>query len=736
MIGLSDKNAPNVIPLKKEYTIWGKKFIFESGKLGLLSQGSVSISDDADNVIFTSVGLKESGVNEKADFFPLVVDYQEKFYATGKIGGNRFNRREGRPSEAATLTSRLIDRPIRPMFPKGFINDTQVIVTALSSNGIQDVGFYGITWASLGLLMSGAPFEGPIAWVRIIQTFDGRFIFNPTFEEETAAKLVLLVAWTSDAITMVESGGKEVSQSEMMAGLKYAHTLIKELCVAQNDFIVLYKEKFGIPEIKAYYNLPDESLFAAVSEYLTEDKLAFLYGLGKIDFHHGLETLEADVKQYLLEKWVISEGDEEGSLGEHVYKKVKQVMRKNILEQEKRLDLRKLDEVRQIKCETSLLPRVHGSGLFQRGMTQVLSIATLGGPDDVQTIDDMFEETSKRYIHHYNFPPYSVWEVRMLRWVGRREIGHGNLAQKALEPVLPSETDFPYMVRVVSETMTCNGSSSMASVCGSTLALMNAWVPISAPVWGIAMGMVYDEATWKYKILSDIQAQEDFLWDMDFKVTMTPAGITAMQLDVKIPWLSFEVFEKAFHQARTGIDMILGEMLKVQPSVAPNLSPYAPLLMSIQVPVEKIRAVIGKGGENVQRMEKDYGVSISIADDGVTTITAKSQSGGQKAIDEIAQMIWEPVVWYKWNGKVVKIIDGTWAIVEFRGKSGMIHISKLAPTRVVKVEDIVKVWDEVEFEVIEVNLEKGRIGLKKKFDPLPEAPKPVPAPEQEKKTEN
>lgn len=248
------------------------------------------------------------------------------------------------------------------------------------------------------------------------------------------------------------------------------------------------------------------------------------------------------------------------------------------------------------------------------------------------------------------------------------------------------------------------------------------------------MGMVYDEATWKYKILSDIQAQEDFLWDMDFKVTMTPAGITAMQLDVKIPWLSFEVFEKAFHQARTGIDMILGEMLKVQPSVAPNLSPYAPLLMSIQVPVEKIRAVIGKGGENVQRMEKDYGVSISIADDGVTTITAKSQSGGQKAIDEIAQMIWEPVVWYKGNGKVVKIIDGTWAIVEFRGKSGMIHISKLAPTRVVKVEDIVKVWDEVEFEVIEVNIEKGRIGLKKKFDPLPEAPKP--APEQEKKTEN
>lgn len=736
MIGLSDKNAPNVIPLKKEYTIWGKKFIFESGKLGLLSQGSVSISDDADNVIFTSVGLKESGVNEKADFFPLVVDYQEKFYATGKIGGNRFNRREGRPSEAATLTSRLIDRPIRPMFPKGFINDTQVIVTALSSNGIQDVGFYGITWASLGLLMSGAPFEGPIAWVRIIQTFDGRFIFNPTFEEETAAKLVLLVAWTSDAITMVESGGKEVSQSEMMTGLKYAHTLIKELCVAQNDFIALYKEKFGIPEIKAYYNLPDESVFAAVSEYLTEDKLAFLYGLGKIDFHHGLETLEADVKQYLLEKWVISEGDEEGSLGEHVYKKVKQVMRKNILEQEKRLDLRKLDEVRQIKCETSLLPRVHGSGLFQRGMTQVLSVATLGGPDDVQTIDDMFEETSKRYIHHYNFPPYSVWEVRMLRWVGRREIGHGNLAQKALEPVLPSENDFPYMVRVVSETMTCNWSSSMASVCGSTLALMNAWVPISAPVWGIAMGMVYDEATWKYKILSDIQAQEDFLWDMDFKVTMTPAGITAMQLDVKIPWLSFEVFEKAFHQARTGIDMILGEMLKVQPSVAPNLSPYAPLLMSIQVPVEKIRAVIGKGGENVQRMEKDYGVSISIADDGVTTITAKSQSGGQKAIDEIAQMIWEPVVWYKWNGKVVKIIDGTWAIVEFRGKSGMIHISKLAPTRVVKVEDIVKVWDEVEFEVIEVNLEKGRIGLKKKFDPLPEAPKPAPAPEQEKKTEN
>lgn len=720
MVWLSDKNAVNIIPLKKTYNIWGKNITFETWKLWLLANWSVTISDDFWNVLFVTAWIKETWVNEKADFFPLVVDYQEKFYATWKIWWNKFMKRESKPSEVAILTSRLIDRPIRPMFPKGFINDVQIIATALSATNESDLWFFGITWASLALMMTGSPFEWPVSGVRIVLDNDWKFIFDPSFEEEQKAKLNLIVAGTLDAITMVESAGKEVSQNEMMEGLKFAFNIIKEFCNAQNDFIKDYKKQFWNAEIKHYYNLIDESLFNRVAEFLTDEKLESLYWLGKKDFQHQLDKLDLETREFL---WVTQENAEElwidiNSISEIVYKRIRQVMRKNILEHEKRLDLRKLDEVRPIKCETWLLPRVHGSALFQRGMTQVLSITTLWGPDDIQIVDDMYEETTKRYIHHYNFPPFSVWEVRMLRWVWRREIGHWKLAEKALEAVLPSETEFPYMIRVVSETMTCNWSSSMASVCWSTLSLMQAWVPITAPVAWIAMWMIYDEETWVYKILSDIQAQEDFLWDMDFKVAMSPNGITAMQLDVKIKGLSMEVFEKTFAQARIWINYILEEMLKVQPSVAPNLSPYAPLIMNVFIPVEKIREVIWKWWENVQRLEKAYSVKISIAEDGNTTVTAKDQVGGQKAIDEIKAMVWEPEVGYKGIWKITKIIEWTWAIVEFNGKSWMIHISKLASTRVQNITDIVKEWEQVEFEVIEVNKEKWRIGLKRKFDPF------------------
>jgi len=389
-------------------------------------------------------------------------------------------------------------------------------------------------------------------------------------------------------------------------------------------------------------------------------------------------------------------------------------MRKNVLQNEKRLDGRKLDEVRFVSSQTGLLPRTHGSGLFRRGITQVLSIATLGGPEDEQIIDGMHEETQKRYIHHYNFPPFSVGEVRMMRGVGRREVGHGRLAERALESVLPKQEDFPYVIRVVSEVTTCNGSSSMGSVCGSTLALMNAGVPISSPVSGVAMGMIYDEATGDYKILSDIQAQEDFLGDMDFKVARSKNGITAMQLDVKIKGLKMEVFEKAFTQGKDACQYIMDAMLLSQPKVAPKLSPYAPLIMSIQVPEAKIREVIGKGGEVIQKIQADFGVVITIADDGLTTITAKNQAGGEGAIAKIKDILWKPEVGYMGAGKVVKIIEGTGAIVEFKGgNSGMIHISKLSKDRVAKVEDVVKVGDAVDFEIIQVDTERGRIGLKK-----------------------
>lgn len=712
MIWLSDKNAINIKPLKKGYTIAWKEIFFETGKLGLLANWSATISDNDWNILFVTAWVKETSLNEKADFFPLVVDFQEKYYANWKIGWNRFMKREARPSDWATLTSRLIDRPIRPMFPKWIINDTQIIASVLSSNWVSELWAWWITWASLALMMTWIPFEWPVAWVKIALMEDGSFIYEPTFKEEEISKLNIVVAWTLDAITMVEAWWKQVSDEEMLKSLEYAHSLIKQLCNAQNDFISEYKEIFWIPELNIVYNLPDLSLYEKVKVFLTTEKLESLYGKWKKDFQKVLDNLDLEVREYLLSEKIVEENADLNSVWELVYKRVKEVMRKNILEKEKRLDLRAINEVRTIKSETWLLPRTHGSALFQRGMTQALSIVTLGWPEDEQLIDGMYEESTRRYIHHYNFPPFSVWEVRMLRWVWRREIWHGRLAERALEAVLPTESEFPYVIRVVSETMTCNWSSSMASVCWSTMSLMNAWVPIKAPVAWVAMWMIYDESTHDYKILTDIQAQEDFLWDMDFKVARTKDGITAMQLDVKIKWLKMEVFEKTFKQSKDATDHMLSEMLKVQPNVAPSLSPYAPLIMTVQVPVDKIRWLIGKWWENVQRMEKDYEVRISIADDGLTTITAKDQIGWQKAISEIKQFIWEPEVWYKSKWKVVNIIAWVWAIVEFSGKTWMAHISKLADRRVEKVEDILNLWDEIEFEIIQIDIIKWKIWLK------------------------
>ena len=726
MIGLSDKTAPNLEVLKETYNISGTDLTFESGKLALLINGSVMISSE-DNILLTTAWIKTKGLNEKADFFPLVVDFQEKFYASGTIGGNRFSKREARPSEEATLASRMIDRPIRPMFPKWIINDTQIIASVLSSDGVTDLSFWWIIGASLSLQMAGAPFEGPVSACKIALTKEWDYIFCPNKQQEDEAILVLITAWTTDAITMVEAWSKEISDEQVVKALEYSHNIIKEICEAQNKYIALYREMYGIKEIEPTFNKPDETLYSEVKNFLTLEKLECLYNKWKYEFQEELDNLDIEVRDFLSEKgcivweseWNVWESCsvwdeqkiEESEVWALVYKRVKEVMRENILKSEKRLDWRKIDEVRQIKSETSLLPRTHWSSLFQRGMTQALSIATLWGPDDEQLSAGMMEESTKRYIHHYNFPPYSVWEVRMMRWVGRREIWHGALAERALLPVIPSEAEFPYVMRVVSEITTCNGSSSMASVCGSTLSLMNAWVPIKAPVWGVAMWMIYDENTWEYKILSDIQAQEDFLWDLDLKVTRTKSGITALQMDMKIKGLSMKVFTEAFAQSEVAVNHILDEMLKAQPKVAESLSKYAPLILTMQIPVDKISTVIWKGWENVQRLEKEYELRISIADDWLTTITAKTQENWEKVISEMKQILWVPEVGYKATWKVVKIIDWTWAIVEFSGKSGMIHISKLSPLRAMKVEDYVKEWEQVEFEIIQVDIAKWRIGL-------------------------
>ena len=714
MIWLSDKTAINIKSVKKSYNIWGKEITFERGKMWLLASWAILISDTNDNVLFTTVGFKEHWVNKEADFFPLVVDFQEKFYATWKIGWNRFQRREWRSSDAATLTARLIDRPIRPMFPKWIVNDTQVICSVLSSNWEIDLGFWWVLWASLGLMMSGAPFQWPVAWVKV-SLIDGEFIFNPTVTQEKESKLNLIVAGTLDAITMVEAGWNEVSDDEMIAGLEFSFWLIKELCNAQIDFIKIYEKSFWIPTVQATYNNPDESLYLKVKEFLTDEKCEDLYNKWKKEFQKILDTYDIEVRKYLIKNKLVNyeEDHELNFVWSLVYKRVKEVMRKNIIEKSKRLDNRKIDEVREVIWEIWLLPRAHWSALFCRGMTQALSIVTLWWPDDEMTIEGMMSGSSKRYMHHYNFPPYSVWEVRMMRWVGRREIGHWALAERALEPVLPNEEEFPYVVRVVSEITTCNGSSSMASVCGSTMSLMNAWVPIKRPVAWVAMWMIYEEETWKYKILSDIQAQEDFLWDMDFKVARTKDWITAMQLDVKIKWLKMDIFKEAFSQSKWAVEYILEQMLKAQPKVAEKLSPYAPLIMNMQIKIDQIKIVIWKWWENIQRMEKDFQVKISIAEDGMTTITAENQEWWLKAIEDIKRVLWVPSVWEQYDWKVVKIIDWVWAIVEFKKTSWMIHISKLSSERVINVEDIVKVWDNVKIDIIQVDLDKGRIGLKK-----------------------
>ena len=715
MIWLSDKNAPNITPLKKSYTFGWKEYSFESGKIGLLTGWAVSMSDTQDNILFTSAWFKTEWVNEKASFFPLVVDFQEKFYATGLIGWNRFQRREWRPSDSATLTARLIDRPIRPMFPKWIINDTQILLTVLSATWEKELWSWWVTSASLSLMMTWAPFEGPVSGIKIVMNDDWSFISDPSTTEEESAKLNLVVAWTLDAITMVEAWAKEVSDAEMLSGLEYAHNIIKDICNAQIDYIWEYKKQFGIAEVEATFNNPDVSQYEIAKELLTEEKLECLYDKWKKEFGKELDWLDIELKEYFLEKEIITQEDDSSFIWDLVYKRVKEVMRKNILVNGKRLDWREVDEVRQIWGETWLLPRTHWSALFWRGMTQALSVATLGWPDDKISAEWMMPEFTKRYIHHYNFPPYSVWEVRMMRWVGRREIGHWALAERALFPVLPSEEEFPYTMRVVSEITTCNGSSSMASVCGSTMSLMQAWVPIKSPVSGVAMWMIFDEESWDYKILSDIQAQEDFLWDMDFKLARSKNGITALQLDVKIKGLKMEIFEKAFKQWNAATTHIMDKMLEIQAEVSPSLSKYAPLIMSMNIPEDKIRAVIWKGWENVQRLEAEYEVKISIADDWITTITAKNQDWWNKAIEEIKQMLWIPTVGYKDSGKVVKIIEWVWAIIEYKWKnSWMIHISKLSPARVTNVEDIVKMWDTVEFEIIHVDLAKGRVWLQRK----------------------
>jgi len=693
----------------------GRELKIETGVLANQSHGAVTVSL-GDTVVFSSAMMGDP--REGVDFFPLMVDYEENFYASGKIKGSRFIKREGRPSENAILNSRLIDRPIRPLFPKGMVNDVQLVCSVLSADLEVEPATTALIAASAALSISGMPFQGPVGAVRM-GLVDDKLVVNPTYEQIDNGKLDLVVAGTAEAITMVEAAANEVSEETILQALDMAHAEIKKICELQEKFKEVYKKEELEPTIVE----EPEAATKAVEEFVTAEILDGIKGTTKGEVKHKIH----EVQETLIEKCrdkIEAEEFTETNLKNAFDEALKHHMRENILNKEERLDGRKIDEVRELKTSVGVLPRPHGSALFQRGETQALSITTLGSPGDAQLVDTMDEDITKRYFHHYVFPPFSVGEVKPLRGPSRRDIGHGDLAERSLLPEIPPKEKFPYTIWVVSNIMSCNGSSSMASVCGSTLSLMHAGVPIRKPVAGIAMGLISKDKdiSQGYKILTDIQGMEDFSGDMDFKVAGSKDGINALQMDIKVKGLSIELLKEALERAKQGRMTILENMLATIPEPNKELSRYAPLIMNININPDLIKIVIGKGGETIQKITEECGVEIDIEQDGLVTVTAPDQESGQKAIDWINKLTYEPKPGDVFDGKVVKIMDFG-AFVEFLpGKEGLVHISQLANKHVAKVEDVVKEGETLKVKLIEKD-SQGRYNLSHKAT-LGPAPSP------------
>lgn len=682
----------------------GKEIVIRHGEYAHQATGAVTVTSGETVVLATAVmGEAREGMG----FFPLMVEYQEKYYATGKIGGNRFMKREGRPSENAILTSRMIDRPIRPLFPKGIQNEVQVICTVLSADMNVDPAPLAMVAASAALSISGMPFAGPIAGVRIGMK-DGELVLNPNFSEKEEMDLDLMVAGHKDAITMVESKSNEVSYEKMLEALEMAHKSIKELCELQNKLVGM----MDVKELEYKVEEKDAEWMEKIDAVIDDARLDEVKGLLKPEVKAKLKAYEEELFA-TFEAQIEAEEVSKKLIKSVVEKRFEKRMRYNIVKNKTRLDGRKVDQIRDIRVQTGVLPRTHGTGMFQRGETQVLSVLTLGGPNDKQLIEGMDIETEKRYIHHYNFPPYCVGEARPLRGVSRREIGHGDLAERSLIPVLPPASEFPYTIRIASEVLSCNGSSSMASVCGSTLALMDAGVQIKKPVAGIAMGLVTTEDG-DYQILSDIQGMEDFAGDMDFKVAATKDGINALQMDIKLDGLSIDLMREALGRAKEGIDFILGEMTAVIAEPRAELSEHAPVIESFMINPDFIKVVIGKGGETIQALTAETNTEISLEDDGLVIITAPNNAAYMAAKKRIDEITYVPKVGDVFDGKVMRT-EPFGAIVEIAPKkSGLLHISELAPKRIEKTEDVVKVGDTVKVELVEVARDgKMRLSHKK-----------------------
>ena len=685
--------------------VGGRLLEFELGKICEQANGQVMVKYGESVVSVTVCASKEA--REDIDFLPLSCDYEEKMYASGKIPGG-FIRREGRPSEKAILSSRLMDRPLRPLFPKGYHNDVVVVATVMSVDLDCETDIMAMVGASVAIATSDIPWEGPIAAVRVGRV-DGRFIINPTLEQREQSDINLTVAGTKDAIMMVEAGADEVSEEVMLDAIFFGHEEIKKLV----EFIDEIVAEVGKPKKELVIKQIPEDIDAAVRAYATGRMQEAIHTFDKLERLDNMDAVEVETKEHFAEIYP----DNEKDIAAVLYNITKESVRNMILDEGIRPDNRKTTEIRPVWCETGLLPRVHGSGLFTRGQTQVMSTCTLAPSSEAQMIDGITEQTEKRYMHHYNFPGYCTGEAKSPRSPGRREIGHGALAERALLPVIPPVEEFPYALRVVSDVLSSNGSSSMGSTCGSTLALMDAGVPIKRPVSGIAMGLISrteEDGSQKIAVLSDIQGMEDFLGDMDFKVTGTEVGVTAIQMDIKIHGLSREILEKALAQAKEGTAHILDVMLEEIPEPRKEMSKYAPRSINMMIDPDKIRIVIGPGGKTINRIIDETGVKIDIAEDasGLISIYSSDMAGAEAAKREIELLTKDAEVGQTYEGKVTKIMSFGAFIEILPGKEGLLHISKMADHRVEKVEDVMNVGDEVKVRVYEID-KQNRINLER-----------------------
>lgn len=685
----------------------GRLLQLELGKVCEQANGQVTVRYGDTVVNCTATASKQP--RQDIDFFPLSCDYEEKMYSVGKIPGG-YIKREGRPGEHGILTSRLMDRPLRPLFPKGFRNDVSVVAVAMSVDHDCSPEIAAMIGSSVALATSDIPWDGPTGSVKVGRV-NGELVINPTYEQRMNSDIDLTVAGTKEAIMMVEAGAKEVSESDMLDAIMFAHVEIMQLC----EFIEEIVKEVGKDKMEYVLFKAAEDVETAVREYATDKMVAAIKTFDKLERLENMEKVEEDTQEHFAELFE----DRDKEVGEVLYAIKKEQVRAMILDEGVRPDNRKLTEIRPLFSETGFLPRAHGTGLFKRGQTQVLSVATLAPLSDAQDLDSIdIDRTTKRYMHQYNFPGYCTGEPKPPRSPGRREIGHGALAERALLPVIPGEEEFPYAIRVVSEVLSSNGSSSMASTCGSCLALMDAGVPIKKPVSGIAMGLIErvdPDGSSRYAILSDIQGMEDFLGDMDFKVTGTPDGITAIQMDIKVHGLSREILEQALEQARVGRAHILENMLEEIAEPRAELSPYAPRCISMRVDPDKVRLVIGPGGKNVNKIVEETGCKIDISDDdvGLISIYSSDEPSAAKAKDMIEYLTADVEVGKTYEGEVKRIMSFGAFIEILPGKEGLLHISRIANHRVEKVEDVMNIGDKVKVKVTEID-NQNRINLSRK----------------------